>query len=97
MVVQLTENNGTKYSIPSCYPDEYILPRTEWLLHHVKVIEEKLIEWYKKNKYNQGDGYSVTITKNGKWQVSHSNDYPMQHGDGSSHTFSDQEFIQATR
>jgi len=97
MIVELTENNGTVYKIPHCYPDDYILPRTEFLLHHVKSIEQKLIAWYEKNKYNQGDSYSVAITKKGKWMVSHSNDYPMQHGYGKSHVLSESEFQDAMK
>jgi hypothetical protein len=96
MIVQLTEKNGTKYRIPSTM-DYYILPRTEWLLHQVKEIERKLLKWYEENKYNQGDSYSVTICRNGKWKVSHSNDYPMQHGAGGSHIFSDGDFAAAMK
>lgn len=96
MILELTENNGTKYSIPHC-GDDYILPRTEFLLHYVKKIEAKLIEWYKTNKYSQGDGYSVSITKKGKWQVSHSNDYEMQHGAGGSYTLTEEDFQQAIK
>ena len=96
MIKELTENNGTKYRIPHTM-DYYILPRTEWLLHQVKEIEKKLLKWYEENKYNQGDSYSVTINRDGKWKVSHSNDYPMQHGSGNSHTFSDEDFAAAMK
>lgn len=96
MIIGLTENNGTKYRIPHTM-DYYILPRTEFLLHDVKIIEEKLIKWYKENKYSQGDSYSVSITKNGKWRVAHSNDYPMQHGSGSSYTFNEADFASAMK
>lgn len=97
MLVNLTENNGTKYPIPSCFGDEYILPRTEWLLHRVKEIESKLLLWYKSNIYNQGDSYSVSINRYGQWVVSHSNDYPMQHGNGGKHTLSNEEFLTAIK
>ena len=97
MLVELKEKNGTKYKIPHSGSNEYILPRCEWLLHQVKGIEPKLIKWYYDNKYNQGDSYSVTITNKGKWKVSHSNDYPMQHGNGSSHIFSDEDFATAMK
>ena len=36
MLVELKENNGTKYKLPGCFGDEYILPRCEFLLHQVK-------------------------------------------------------------
>lgn len=75
----------------------YELPRCEWLLKAVKQIEANLIAWYKKNKYNQGDSYSCAIGKNGKWIVSHSNDYPMQHGDGDRHVFSESDFADAQK
>lgn len=65
------------------------------MLHKVKEIQSKLLEWYKQNIYNQGDSYTVRITNKGKWAVSHSNDYSMQHGDGSEHIFSEDEFMQA--
>lgn len=96
MIKELTERDGTKYAIPHSM-DYYIIPRGEWLLHQVKEIESKLLKWYKENKYDQGDSYSVLITRKGKWKVSHSNDYPMQHGDGSSHTFSDEDFASAMK
>lgn len=73
------------------------LPRTEFLLIYVKKVEEALIEWCKKNKYSQGDDYSVFITKKGKWAVSYSNDYPMQHGGGVTYVLTEEEFIVATK
>ena len=93
-IVQLSENNGAKYQIPHTM-DFYIIPRTEFLLNKVKEIESNLLRWYKENKYDQGDSYTVSITKKGKWHVSHSNDYPMQHGSGSGHTFSEDDFLEA--
>ncbi len=81
-----------KYS-SSCGP--YVIPRTEFLLHKVKDIEEKLIAWCKRYKYSQGDDYSVGITKEGRWVVGYSNDYPMQHGDGKSFVLTDSDFITA--
>jgi hypothetical protein len=72
------------------------LPRTEFLLRRVKEIESGIIEWYKKNHYSQGDGYSVRITKKGKWAVSYSNDYLMQHGDGQEYILTEQDFLAAT-
>lgn len=75
----------------------YKLPRCEFLLHKVKQIESKLIEWYKQHHYSQGDSYTVSITKKGKWQVSYSNDYPMQHGRGRSHILSEEEFLEAMK
>ncbi len=83
------------YDIPNGI-GQYDLPRTEFLLHHVKKIEKQLIEWCKTNKYSQGDSYSVRITKKGKWEVSYSNDYPIQHGEGKSFILSDEEFLLAT-
>lgn len=82
-----------KYNIG--FSDEFELPRTEFLLHSVKEIEAKLIEWCKENKYSQGDSYDVRITKKGKWTVSYSNDYPMQHGDGNEFILTPEEFEQA--
>ena len=70
----------------------YQLPRCEFLLHNVKSIEEKLLTWYKENKYSQGDSYNVRVTNKGKWAVSHSNDYLMQHGDGKEHILTEEEF-----
>ncbi len=61
---------------------KFKIPRSQFLLHNVKSIEHKLLEWYKENIYSQGDSYNVRITSKGKWAVSHSNDYPMQHGKG---------------
>lgn len=75
----------------------YELPRCEWLLKWVKQVEANLIEWYKQNKYKQGDGYYCRITNKGKWEVYHTNDYPMQHGSGSSHIFNEQEFLDAMK
>lgn len=73
------------------------LPRTEFLLHKVKEIERNLIKWYKSYIYNQGDSYQCSLTKEGKWKVSHSNDYPMQHGKGNHHIFTDKEFLEANK
>lgn len=84
-----------KYSIPHGI-GEYELPRTEFLLHKVKEIEKSLIEWCKKTKYSQGDGYSVRITAKGEWEVSYSNDYPMQHGNGKAYILTKEEFALAT-
>ena len=84
-----------EYQIPNGI-GTYDLPRTEFLLHAVKKIEQQLIAWFKENKYSQGDYYSVRITKKGKWEVSYSNDYPMQHGDGKSHILTEDEFVLAT-
>lgn len=81
------------------YPDGaggyYRLSRCEFLLHKAKTVEAKLLEWYRENKYSQGDSYSVRITNRGRWEVSYSNDYPMQHGHGSSHVLTEEEFAQA--
>lgn len=96
MIVQLTEKNGTKYKIPSAI-GYYVIPRTEWLLHDVKKIEQKLLKWYKINIYNNGSDYSVSINNTGKWIVSHYNDYPMQHGEGGSHIFNDDDFASAMK
>lgn len=70
---------------------------SNYLINHVNEIEAKLIEWCKKEKYSQGDGYSVRITKKGKWAVSYSNDYPMQHGGGQEYILTEEEFLQATK
>jgi len=55
-------------------------------------IEEKLISWCKIEKYNQGDDYSAFVTKKGRFAVSYSNDYPMQHGSGKTFILTDEEF-----
>lgn len=91
----LTSNNGTIYRFPHTM-DYYVLPRTEFLLHHVKKIEEQLIQWCKVNKYSQGDSYSVRVTSKGKWAVSYSNDYPLQHGSGQEFVLTEEEFRTAT-
>ena len=71
------------------------IPRTEFLLHDVKAIESAIIAWYKKYYYKQGDDYSVRITNRGSWEVSYSNDYPLQHGSGSKHILSGEDFAKA--
>ena len=96
MLVTLTEKNGTKYDIPNSFGEQYILPRCEFLLHMIKEIEKKLIDWYVQNKCSQGDSYYVSLTKSGRWIVSHTNDYPMQHGSGSHHVLTEDEFKEAT-
>lgn len=46
-------------------------------------LMEILIDWYKDNYYSQGDNYNVNYSPGaGLWIISHSNDYPMQHGKG---------------
>ena len=74
---------------------EFTLPRSEFLLRHVKEVEDTLIKWCKEKKYCQGDSYSVRITKTGKWAVSYSNDYPMQHGPGKEFILTPEEFKEA--
>lgn len=75
----------------------YEVPRTEFLVHRVKEIEAKIIAWYKKNHYESGDSYCVTITNNGKWRISYSNDYPMQHGEGKDLILTEEDFINAMK
>lgn len=50
----------------------------------MKELMQILVQWYKDNHYSQGDDYIVTYTSSGLWIISHSNDYPMQHGAGKS-------------
>lgn len=64
---------------------------------HFKEIESKLISWCKNTHYSQGDGYSVRVTKKGKWAVRYTNDYPMQHGGGREFILTEQEFEEATK
>ena len=71
------------------------IPRDEFLLHQTKEIELKLIKWCKENKYSQGDDYCVRITRKGKWAVSYSNDYPLQHGQGEEFILNEDEFLEA--
>jgi hypothetical protein len=92
----LTENNGSVYRIPHCLGN-YVLPRTEFLLHQIKKFEDLIINWYKENKYNQGDSYHVRITNKGRWAVGHSNDYPMQHGGGSEYILTEEDFQEITK
>ena len=61
----------------------------------IQEIIQKVLEWYKKNHYSQGDNYDVRITKKGKWAVRHSNDYPMQHGYGKEVVLTEDEFLEA--
>lgn len=68
-----------------------------FLKNQVEEIEKQLIEWCKKTKYSQGDSYSVRITRKGLWEVSYSNDYPMQHGNGRRYILTQEEFIEATK
>lgn len=72
------------------------LERTEFLLRRVKRIENALIQWFKAHIYAQGDSYDCHLTKDGCWCVSYSNDYPLQHGHGTAHVFTPQEFADAT-
>lgn len=72
--------------------DSFKLPRSEFLLRKVKKIEKQLILWCKKHRYRQGDKYTVSITSKGKWEVSYSNDCPLQHGSGKSFVLSEEEF-----
>jgi hypothetical protein len=91
MIIQLTEKHGKKYSFDPWGNEEWVLPRTEWLLQRAKDIEIKLLAWYKE-KENQGDNYYVAINSQGKWVVGYTNDYPMQHGNGKEHIISESEF-----
>lgn len=63
----------------------------------MREIKMKLIAWCKENKYSQGDTYSAGITSKGKWAVSYSNDYPLQHGFGKVFILTEEEFKQATK
>lgn len=60
-------------------------------------IKEKLIEWYKKKYYSQGDDYSCGKDTNGKWWVSYSNDYPMQHGSGKLRILTNSDYKEAIK
>ena len=73
------------------------LPDGEFYLHKALEIKGKIIAWFKKNYYSQGDGYWVRITKKGKWEVSYSNDYPMQHGSGKSYILTEKDFVEAMK
>lgn len=75
--------------------DDFALPRTEFLLRDTKEKEAQIIEWYKKKHYSQGDDYSVRITNKGKWAVSYSNDYPLQHGEGKEYILNESDFQEA--
>lgn len=46
--------------------------------------------------YSQGNDYSCCVDSKGRWVVSYSNDYPLQHGSGNKHTFSESNFLDAT-
>lgn len=76
---------------------EFTLPYSERLLKQAKSIEIKIIDWYEKNHYAGADSYSVRITNKGKWEVSYSNDYPMQHGGGRSLILSEEDFYNAIK
>lgn len=106
-VIQIAErlnNNGITYikedkekGIYSNHAGGYYrLPRCEFLLHQVKTVEEQLLTWFKENKCDNGDDYSCYLNEKGRWVVSYTNDYPMQHGSGGTHTFSDDDFFDAT-
>ena len=49
----------------------------------METIMKILIDWYKEHHYSQGDSYYINYSYN-LWIIGHSNDYPMQHGKGSS-------------
>lgn len=71
--------------------------RCEWLVRHVKRIEYALIDWHKEHVYSQGDSYQAFVLDDGRWAVSYSNDYPLQHGSGQTHIFTPAEFKEATK
>ncbi len=75
----------------------YKIPRTKFLLHSVNSIETRLLNYYKKHINSQGDNVSISITNAGKWKVTNVNDYPMQHGNGDSHIFTEKEFMAAMK
>lgn len=73
------------------------IPYGMHLLHKVHSIEDKLLKYYNKYINSQGDNLSISITDKGKWRVTNVNDYPMQHGDGDNHIFTETEFKQALK
>ena len=80
-------NGAGKFSIPRC----------QFLLHRAKAVEDKILDWYKKNYTSCGDDYSVRITSKGKWAASHSNDCPLQHGKGGEVILTEEQFMEATK
>ena len=77
--------------------DKFFIPRQQFLLHHVKEIEYKLLSWYKKNICKSGDNYFVKVSKRGKWTVGFTNDSPLRHGWGHQKTLTEEEFIEAMK
>lgn len=73
------------------------IPDSMHLLNKVMQIEANLIEWVKQNKYHCADDYSCGIDKYGRWYVSYTNDYPMQHGNGGVHIFDHSEYFDAQK
>lgn len=73
------------------------IPYSMHLLNKVMQIEVNLIEWFKQNKMDNADDYSCYIDEWGRWTVTGTNDYPMQHGNGSKHHFSHAEFKEAQK
>lgn len=76
---------------------KFDLPTSMHLLHRVMQIEANLIAWFKANKYHCADDYSCYIDEWGRWTVSCTNDYPLQHGSGGKHHFSHSEFFEAQK
>jgi hypothetical protein len=58
-------------------------------------IEERLIAWYKRTVFNQGDNYYAICDRHGDWTVSYTNDYPLQHGNGKSLKLTREQFFEA--
>lgn len=74
---------------------KFEIPYSKSLLRQVDDIENKILNWYKKKYYSQGDNYYIRITNKGKWAVGYSNDYPLQHGSGKEHILSEEDFLEA--
>ncbi|KKM63498.1 hypothetical protein LCGC14_1510840 [marine sediment metagenome] len=48
----------------------------------MKEYMDKLIQWYKKNYYSQGDAYYISYSpSNDRWLIGYSNDYPDGKGE----------------
>jgi len=85
----------TKYSNRA--GGKFEIPRSMHLLNAVMQIEANCIKWFKLNKYGCADDYTCYVDEFGRWTVSASNDYPLQHGKGSTHHLSHSEFKDAQK
>lgn len=57
--------------------------------HYTDKQKEEFLLKLAKDMFSQGDSYFAFLSKKGKWHFGYKNDYPMQHGDGSTNFMTD--------